>query len=193
MSWGRRRKPIRRRTYSGDCEAIRWFQTKLPDAKNVQVAVLDTGIDKNHPDLAEVAVQYDYNGASATDILGHGTHVGGTIAALINNGIGVTGIANCRLLVWKIFGDAPAADGQYYVDGSMYLRALNAVRTSGARVLNLSIGGTASSQTEQLLFRRLESAGVSTIAAMGNKYEEGESDFVSRGLRDGAGCRGGIV
>jgi subtilisin family serine protease len=41
--------------------------------------------------------------------------------------------------------------------------------------LNLSIGGTASSETEQLLFRRLEAAGVAVVAAMGNDYQAGNS------------------
>lgn len=153
--------------------AIRWFQATRPSAAAVHVAVLDTGIDSKHGDLKANIESYDHTGSSATDILGHGTHVAGTVAAVVNNGVGVAGVADCRLRIWKIFGDTPDTDGEFYVDGEMYFRALNAVRTSGIQVLNLSIGGGASSQTEQLLFRRLSQAGVFVVAAMGNEFEEG--------------------
>jgi subtilisin family serine protease len=154
--------------------AIRWFQAARPDAVAVRAAMLDTGIDATHPDLKANIEAYVHTGSSAIDIIGHGTHVAGTIAAVINNGVGMAGVAACRLLIWKIFGDKPDPDdGEFYVDGEMYLQALNAVRTSGARVLNLSIGGPASSQTEQILFRRLEQSGVCVVAAMGNEFNEG--------------------
>ena len=80
---------------------------------------------------------------------------------------------SCKVAVWKIFGDTPAPDGEFYVDGERYLRALGEVRDAGVRVVNLSIGGTASSQTERLLFRRLEAARVTVAAAMGNEYQDG--------------------
>ncbi len=59
------------------------------------------------------------------------------------------------------------------MDGERYLQALNAVRRSGLNVMNLSIGGTASSRTETLLFRRLEADGVLSVAAMGNEFLDG--------------------
>jgi hypothetical protein len=55
----------------------------------------------------------------------------------------------------------------------MYQRALNAALNEGVRALNLSIGGTQSSRTEELLFRRLINAGVAVAAAMGNEYRSG--------------------
>jgi subtilisin family serine protease len=154
--------------------AIRWFDTRsVPDASAVKVAVLDTGIDTDHPDLEESLSTYNHNPASAEDIVGHGTHVSGIICATINNKVGIAGICRCELHVWKIFGDAPADDGEFYVDELMYQRALNQVRTAGMNVVNLSIGGTLSSRTEALLFRRLRDAGVAVVAAMGNEYREG--------------------
>jgi len=63
--------------------------------------------------------------------------------------------------------------GDFYVDTERYLRALNAVIGAGVKVVNLSIGGTASSQTEAILFRRLENRGITVVAAMGNEFEEG--------------------
>jgi subtilisin family serine protease len=154
--------------------AIRWFDTSpLPDAANVKAAVLDTGIDAMHPDLTGRFAAYNHDGSSAEDIIGHGTHVAGIIAANPNNHIGVAGIGGPELHIWKIFGDRPASDGEYYVDELFYQRALNAARNAGVRVVNLSIGGGARSQTEELLFRRLIQSGAVVVAAMGNEFEEG--------------------
>ncbi|MGE5220475.1 MAG: S8 family peptidase [Chloroflexota bacterium] len=154
--------------------AIRWFDAlPLPDASNVKVAVLDTGIDATHPDLAGRFADYNHDGSSAKDIIGHGTHVAGIIAANPNNHIGIAGISTPALHIWKIFGDQPASDGEDYVDEVFYQRALNAARNAGVRVVNLSIGGGARSQTEELLFRRLMQSGAVIVAAMGNEFAEG--------------------
>ena len=155
--------------------AIRWFETDaLPDAAAVKAAVLDTGVDTAHPDLQGLVSSYETGGASAEDIVGHGTHVSGIIAANANNDVGIAGICRCELHVWKIFGDDPnPQDGEYYVDELMYQRALNAARRAGIQAMNLSIGGTAQSRTEKLLFRRLIDAGCAVVAAMGNEYGEG--------------------
>lgn len=159
--------------------AIRWFQATLPpNVSDVSVAVLDTGVDTTHPELKKYfsgskQAHYNHDGASPTDIIGHGTHVSGIIAADPANQIGIAGICDCDLRVWKIFGDQPASDGRYYVDTVMYQRALNDARNAGVKVMNLSIGGGAPSQTERLLFTRLTQAGVTVVAAMGNEYEEG--------------------
>ena len=152
--------------------AIHWFDTDVLDAEEVTVAICDTGVDNTHPDLAGVVASYDHEGASETDIVGHGTHVSGIVAARTDDVAGVVGVARCRVAMWKVFPDQPT-QGNFYVDGSRFLRALNAVSTSGAKVLNLSLGGTESSQAEQLLFDRLESAGVTVVAAMGNEHQDG--------------------
>ncbi|TML28413.1 MAG: hypothetical protein E6G26_06180 [Actinobacteria bacterium] len=152
--------------------AIRWFDADVPDAGEVTVAICDTGVDEAHPDLQGVVSSYDHEGATATDIVGHGTHVSGIVGARSDDLAGVVGVARCRVAMWKVFPDESTA-GNFYVDGSRFLRALNAVATSGAKVLNLSLGGTQSSQAEQLLFDRLERAGVTVVAAMGNEHDHG--------------------
>ncbi len=155
--------------------AIGAFSTgRPPSARQVPVAVLDSGIDRNHPLLPpSVVTRYDHDGMSGDDLEGHGTHVAGTIAALHDDSIGCSGIADCPLQVWKVIADRPAADGRRYVAFGPYLRALAAVATSGAKVLNLSLSGTQSSQTEANQFRRLRAADVFVVAAMGNAFEEG--------------------
>lgn len=154
--------------------AIKWFDLKpRPDARTVKVAVLDTGIDETHPDLKDLITYYAHRGVSALDIVGHGTHVAGIIAAAIHNNVGIAGICRCQLNIWKIFDDAPASDGEYYTDEILYLRALAAVRSHGMDVLNLSIGGTLATRTERDLYKRLIDAGIVVVAAMGNEYEDG--------------------
>ena len=154
--------------------AIRWFQAKRPDARKITVAIVDTGIDEDHPDFQGVPISYNHDGLKVQDLLGHGTHVAGIIAATLNNAVGISGVAQCRLQAWKVFSDTPDPDdGVYYVDYGKYLNALRALRTSGgARVVNLSLGGTASSRTEEILFRGLLRQGILPVAAMGNEYDE---------------------
>jgi len=158
--------------YQWGLRAIRWFQAKRPSASRISVAILDTGVDMNHPDLKGAVSVYQHFGFSGEDIIGHGTHVAGIIGALVNNGVGVAGVADCAMKVWKIFGDKPY-QGDYYVDGTVYLQALYQVLQSDARVLNLSIGGGGSSKTEANLFNRLHKRGVFVAAAMGNEYQDG--------------------
>jgi len=154
--------------------AIDWFAAaKRPSAAQVHVAVLDTGVDARHPDLKGAIEAYHRGGHSAKDLPGHGTHVAGIIAALANNGVGIAGVADCRLHVWKVFSDPAGARAYEEFDDEAYNRALGAVLDSPARIVNLSLGGTASSRTEAELLAALAAEGVLVIAAMGNAYEEG--------------------
>jgi subtilisin family serine protease len=152
--------------------AIGWFAATKPDASHLTVGILDTGIDRNHPDLAGVKVNYEHPGTRAEDIVGHGTHVAGIVAAETNNGVGIAGVASCALHSWKVFGDKPY-EGEYYVDPDLFPDALRAASVSGLSVVNMSLGGSQSSRAEQLLIRRLVDRGVVVVAAMGNEYEEG--------------------
>jgi subtilisin family serine protease len=156
-------------------KAIQWLKVaQVPDASTVKVGVLDTGVDTTHPELRHIVKSYIHDGSIDVDIVGHGTHVSGIIAAEANNKVGIAGICRCNLSVWKIFTDqADPDDGEYYVDEVMYQRSLNAARNAGMRVVNLSIGGTAHSPTEEFLFRRLIASGCTVVAAMGNEFTTG--------------------
>lgn len=153
--------------------AIKFFQVKRPDANRIRVAVIDTGIDERHPEFDAASIDYQPMGLSKMDIVGHGTHVCGIVAAIANNGKGIAGIANCKLSVWKVFPDKPDSLGRFVADPNRFLQALGAVLESGASVLNLSLGGPAKSQAEQDVIRELSNDGILTVAAMGNHFQTG--------------------
>jgi subtilisin family serine protease len=163
---------------------IRWreaIQAGLDLARDVKVAVLDSGIDLGHPDLpsSEINYVYEYPESNAStshvDEIGHGTHVAGTIRAKVNR-MGINGICECRLLAYKIFDEPanemafdPFPQYPYYVDPVLYRAALADCLDSGVQVVNLSIGGNAPPDPqEQQLFDALLDAGVTVVAAMGN-------------------------
>ncbi|AFL51400.1 subtilisin family serine protease [Sinorhizobium fredii] len=171
---------------------IKWDEARnlsgFDDASRVKVAVLDTGIDIDHPDLKDQIGGYVYEhpdlpaASSAQDLVGHGTHVAGTIAATINNDLGINGISRARIHAWKIFDDRPdlltypdgTAEFAYFVDPVMYLRALLDCADAGIDVINLSIGGGgAPDPTESAAFEALLANGTTIVAAMGNERREG--------------------
>ncbi|MGE0725837.1 MAG: S8 family serine peptidase, partial [Alphaproteobacteria bacterium] len=153
--------------------SIGWFVAPRPDAATVEVAVLDTGVDRDHGDLAAAIDFYEPFRNGRDDPHGHGTHVAGVIAAVVDNGVGIAGIANCRLHVWKIFDDPPTRADNVAFNFENYNAALAAILERRIPVVNLSIAGTASSETERLMMRTLSEEGVLVCAAMGNEFEEG--------------------
>lgn len=155
--------------------AIDWFNATRWSASKVRVAILDSGIDQNHPDLKRAIRSYATMGFSSADLLGHGTHVAGIIAARTNNKIGIAGITNSKLMCWKVFEDKPESDGELYLNNTAYYRALAALSDDRAiRVVNLSISGTEEDETEKELIEGLvQKDRILIVAAMGNEYEDG--------------------
>ncbi|MHB0878010.1 MAG: S8 family serine peptidase [Anaerolineae bacterium] len=130
------------------------------------VAVIDSGIDLDHPDLAaNIVPGWDFvnNDASADDDNGHGTHVAGVIGAVGNNGIGVTGMGwTTRLMPVKTL----RADGTG--DVSTARSAIIWAVDHGARVLNLSLGTAGPvPQLEEAISYAL-AHGCVVVAASGN-------------------------
>jgi len=151
----------------------------------VRVAVLDTGVDLEHPQLSGRISNYmfDYPGLNVvsgpSDIVGHGTHVAGIIAATMDPANGVRGMCRPELWALKIFSDRPTPLTQfgrsmYLVDPTMYLRALAECLENDVRVINLSIGGGAPpSQQEADIFAALQENNCVIVAAMGNERRSG--------------------
>lgn len=150
------------------------------DATDVKVAVLDTGVDVQHPDLRDRVREYHWRNPdpsqsfSKADIMGHGTHVTGIIVASMSSSVGIKGICSCDLRVWKVFDDEARYDAttnsfRYLVNPVLYYRALDDCCAQGIDVVNLSLAGTGVPDPYELgLFRRLVARGTVVVAAMGN-------------------------
>jgi subtilisin family serine protease len=158
---------------------------KFIEPKQVKVAVLDTGIDETHPLLKSRLARYfhTYNNlnvvSGAADIVGHGTHVAGTVAAMLDRLTGVCGMCDCKLTAMKIFDDTTEYIPQqgylaYTVEPTMYLRAFLECADAAIQVVNLSIGGPAPpSAQEAQAINNLIGNGCVIVAAMGNERELG--------------------
>ncbi|MBM3271071.1 MAG: S8 family serine peptidase [Candidatus Sericytochromatia bacterium] len=109
----------------------------------VKVAVCDTGIDLDHPDLASKIVHSeDFTGSgTADDGYGHGSHVAGIAAGLTHNGTGIAGTGfNAALMNFRVLDSS--GNGQY----SWIANGIVAAADNGARIINLSLGGSSGSQ-----------------------------------------------
>ncbi len=155
--------------------------------KGIIVAVLDTGVDYNHSDLRDNiwtnpgeipgnGIDDDGNGYiddakgwsfadnsnNVIDVNGHGTHVAGTIAGA-NNGFGVTGIAyDAKIMPVKVLNDDGSGSSSSVADGIYY--AVN----NGARVINLSLGGSFANSNLEAAIQYASSKGAVVVMAAGN-------------------------
>lgn len=154
----------------------------------ILVAVVDTGIDYNHADIAAnmwPTLGHDFIGATYTnpvqsndpiDHQGHGTHVAGTIAAVGNNGIGVIGVAwNAQAMAVK------GLDDQGFGVDSTLGPAIQYAADNGADVINASWGGTGYSQTIADAVSYAYNLGAVFVAAAGNNSGDAR-DFYPAGL-----------
>ncbi len=165
--------------------------------ENIILALADTGVLLDHPDLAgKLVAGYDFitDEFTANDGDGmdadpddsgdstfgnssfHGTHVTGTMAAVTDNGQGVAGVTwNCKVMPIRALGVAGGTVVDI-VEGMLFSGGLpnasGTVPDQPARVLNLSLGGVASepeSPIERAAVQDLVAAGITVIAASGNQ------------------------
>jgi thermitase len=162
---------------------------------NVKVAVIDSGVDYNHPDLAGKVVGGDdliFNDGDPMDDHGHGTHVAGTIAAALNNLTGnpaaeegVVGVApNALILAYKVCrSDGTCSD--FAIE-----RAIAQAVADGAKVINMSLGAPTYSQSLYEAVQDAWNAGLVIVAAAGNDgatnlfYPAGFDNVISVGAFD---------
>ncbi|MDX6197009.1 MAG: hypothetical protein QOJ79_160 [Actinomycetota bacterium] len=168
------------------------------DGSGQVVAVVDTGIDATHPDLAGAVLPgtdiVDAGGDGRTDPNGHGTHVAGIVGALAGNGIGGAGLAaGARLLPVRVM----AADGTGW-DSDAATGVVWAA-DHGATVVNLSFGGPERSSVMDQAVQYALSRGVSVVVAAGNEGAAGDPvewpaaspGVIAVGAVDQAGVRPG--
>lgn len=118
---------------------VAWNRTHGGAAAGM-IAVLDTGIDEAHPDLAgRVSMRRDFTGSAsgAADVEGHGTHVAGIVAAVANNGQGVAGVGySVGLMNAKVLDDSGGGSLSQLING------INWASNNGAEVISMSLGAT---------------------------------------------------
>ncbi|RKF24610.1 S8 family serine peptidase [Micromonospora globbae] len=118
------------------------------DGSGVRVAVLDTGVDAGHPDLAgRIAESQDFTGSgSARDGHGHGTHVAATIAGsgAASDGLRKGVAPGAKLLIGKVLDDS----GSGYDSG--IIAGMEWAAHSGAKVVSMSLGGAPTDGTDPM-------------------------------------------
>jgi len=143
-----------------------WAWNTTKGNSSVIVAVIDTGIDYNHPDLKSNYVPLGYNWVNNNNVTlddnGHGTHVAGIIAAVLNNAVGIAGIAQVSIMVEKALN----ATG-FGLETDLAQAIMHAVN-QGARILSNSWGGDFDSLLIHDAILNASQQGVLVLAAAGN-------------------------
>jgi thermitase len=150
---------------------------KCPEAWNVEpgdhsivVSVVDTGIDYTHPDLvnhykASGSWNFVAHNADSLDDYGHGTHCAGIIAAETNNGLGIAGVADVKIMAMKVLN----AEGKAF--SWMLCRGIVRSALMGADIISMSWG--AYMLHEPLLMKLAcnfsYALGATLVAASGNE------------------------
>ncbi|AVH57406.1 MULTISPECIES: S8 family peptidase [Streptomyces] len=139
------------------------------DGEGVTVAVLDTGVDATHPDLKDrIDAEKNFSGSPDTvDRVGHGTHVASTVAGSgARSGGKYKGVApGARILSGKVLDDSGSGSASDIIAGMQWAVA------EGAKVVNLSLGGQDTPETdpiEQALNELSASSGTLFVVAAGN-------------------------
>ena len=138
----------------------------LGQGGGVTIAILDSGVDDSHPDLAAQMVPgYNFfdNNTNTADVFGHGTAVAGVAAAASNNGTGVSGVAGqARIMPVRV---SDLNGWAYY---STVAQGITYAADHGARVANASFAGLASSVSVQNAAQYMKSKGGLVFIAAGN-------------------------
>jgi subtilisin family serine protease len=145
----------------------------LRAAHKVKIAVIDTGADLRQPDIAAKAprvysVVHRQNRRDVRDYFGHGTFVASLAAGSVTNGEGIAGFGgDAQLLVVQVAHNDGSISDVDEAAGIVY-----AVK-HGAKIINLSLGGTEPSKLETLAVRYAQRHGVLLVAAAGNEFHDG--------------------
>ena len=149
-------------TADADVDAVEaWSVTT---GTGIKVAVLDSGVASDNDDItAKVVARANFsNGQAGEDNYGHGTHVAGIVAATANNTVGVAGVCpGCTILDGKVLNDSGVGSSSALANG------INWAVSSGAKVINMSLGVRAS-RTLETAVNNAWSKGVVLVAAAGN-------------------------
>jgi len=143
-----------------------WAWNTTIGSHDILVAVIDTGIDYTHLDLAAnyVALGYDWvnNDNDPMDDHGHGTHCAGIIAGTLNNNIGIAGLAQVQITAEKVLDSGGGGYWDWVASGIIH------AADSGADIISMSLAGYGYSELVHEAVRYAYDAGVLVIAAAAN-------------------------
>jgi subtilisin family serine protease len=144
------------------------------DGQGVTVAVLDTGVDATHPDLAGVVTETRNftTSPSTADAVGHGTHVAATVAGsgAASDGSRAGVAKGATVMVGKVLGDNGTGQQSWVLDGMEWAAG------SGASVVNMSLGAGPTDGTDPIseaVDTLTEQTGTLFVVSAGNDGEEG--------------------
>ncbi|MER3413902.1 MAG: hypothetical protein C4341_06625 [Armatimonadota bacterium] len=134
---------------------------------SIVVAVLDTGVHFANPDIAGKTVSsgWDFvnNDGDPSDDNGHGTHVSAVASGATNNSVGIAGVGwNTRILPIKVLDASGSGTYGWIISGIDY------ARQQGAKVINMSLGGSSPSSSLEAAVNAAWNAGIVLAAAAGN-------------------------
>ncbi len=136
---------------------------------DITIAVLDTGVDTDHPDLAAnllPGVNLVKPGKPPEDDNGHGTAVTGILGAVGNNKIGITGVLwNARILPIKVL------DSQGKANLSLLAQGIELAIQRGAKIILTSVSSMSYSKELENAVKKAEAKGVIIVAASGNESD----------------------
>ncbi|KAF4750296.1 Suppressor of the cold-sensitive snRNP bioproteinsis mutant brr1-1, partial [Perkinsus olseni] len=148
-----------------------WEALEDRSLREVVVAVVDTGVDYRHKDLAGNMFAYEncshgYNfvngNSDVSDVQGHGTSCAGIFGAVTNNGVGVAGIAPVKIMALRVFN----SDGRGFVADA--IKALNYAVENGADLSSHSYATSSYSSAAQMAVTRAAQQGHLIISSSGN-------------------------
>jgi len=133
---------------------------------DVLVAIVDTGIDYNHSDLAANYVPLGYDWVNVDndpiDDHGHGTHCAGITAAVLNNDIGIAGLAQVQVMAEKVLTSGGWGYWDWIANGIVH------AADQGADIISMSLGGYEYSELLHEAVKYAYDSGVLLVAAAGN-------------------------
>ncbi|HYZ85330.1 MAG TPA: S8 family serine peptidase, partial [Bryobacteraceae bacterium] len=141
-----------------------WDITK--GAATIPIAVIDSGVEPNHPDLAAKLIpgwNFLTGNSDTHDLLGHGTAVAGAAAAATDNGLGISGVGWANPVMPLV-----VLNSSNYATYSDIANAIIYAADRGVRIINVSVSGTSASSTLQNAVNYAWNKGAIVFAAAGN-------------------------